>query len=228
MSELLCLESIRKNYRTKTDELHILRDLDFSVEAGEFAAVLGRSGSGKSTLLNIMGLLDKPDGGKIYFEGKEITERREKEIDSLKNQFLGFVFQFNHLLPEFTALENVLLPALASPKTKRGDALDRAQFLLTRMELGDRLQHKPNQLSGGEKQRVAIARALMNNPKILLADEPTGNLDEETSETIFKLFLDLNRELGQTLVVVTHSRDLARLADRRYSLKKGILTTETD
>ncbi|MDR1832536.1 MAG: ABC transporter ATP-binding protein [Fusobacteriaceae bacterium] len=226
MSEILRLEHIRKDYRTKTDRLQILRDLDLSVEKGECVAVLGRSGSGKSTLLNVMGLLDRADAGKITLNGKEISRMKEAEIDRLKNRFIGFVFQFHYLLPEFTALENVMLPALAAGNESKSAIAARAGEILARMGLGERLRHKPAQLSGGEKQRVAIARALINNPDLILADEPTGNLDEETSEGIFHLFRDINRELGRTLVIVTHSRDLAALADRRFNLRKGLLEPE--
>ncbi|MDR3259978.1 MAG: ABC transporter ATP-binding protein [Fusobacteriaceae bacterium] len=225
---IMRLENIQKFYKGQVDQLNILRNLNLSINKGEFIAILGRSGSGKSTLLNIMGLLDRANSGKIYFDDKEIKLYNDREIDRIKNKFLGFVFQFNYLLSEFTALENVMLPALVENYNKKIDIENKAKELLSSMELSERFYHKPNQLSGGEKQRVAIARALINSPQIILADEPTGNLDEETSDNIFGLFKMINKDFNQTLVVVTHSRDLANMADRRYYLKKGILEEKTE
>jgi lipoprotein-releasing system ATP-binding protein len=193
------------------------------VEEGEFISILGRSGSGKSTLLNIMGLLDRVDGGKIFIGGQEVDKLSEEERDKIKNQMIGFVFQFHYLLPEFTALENVMLPALLNNFDKKLEIEKRAKELLEKVGLGERENHKPSQLSGGEKQRVAIARALINSPKILLADEPTGNLDEETSEMIFKILKDINKNEKQTIIVVTHSKDLAEISDKQLYLKKGVL-----
>lgn len=193
------------------------------MEEGEFISILGRSGSGKSTLLNIMGLLDRVDGGKIFIGGQEVDKLSEEERDKIKNQMIGFVFQFHYLLPEFTALENVMLPALLNNFDKKLEIEKRAKELLEKVGLGERENHKPSQLSGGEKQRVAIARALINSPKILLADEPTGNLDEETSEMIFKILKDINKNEKQTIIVVTHSKDLAEISDKQLYLKKGVL-----
>ena len=221
--EILRLENVEKNYNEKTENLHIIRNLNLSVEEGEFISILGRSGSGKSTLLNIIGLLDKADGGKIYINGKEVESLSDEEKDEIKNKMLGFVFQFHYLLPEFNALENVMLPALIEGSRKKEEIEGEAQRLLGLVGLKDRVLHKPSQLSGGEKQRVAIARALINNPKILLADEPTGNLDEETSEVIFNILKDINEKNGQTIIVVTHSKDLAQLSHRQLYLKKGVL-----
>lgn len=221
--EILKLENIEKNYDAKTENLHIIRDLNLTVNEGEFISILGRSGSGKSTLLNIMGLLDKADGGKIFIDGKEVEYLSESEKDKIKNTMIGFVFQFHYLLPEFSALENVMLPALISKNRPKDEIEKEAKHLLELVGLEDRITHKPSQLSGGEKQRVAIARALINNPKILLADEPTGNLDEETSEVIFSILKDINKKNNQTIIVVTHSKDLAEISDRQLYLKKGIL-----
>ena len=220
---ILKLENVEKNYDEQTESLHIIRNLNLTVNEGEFISILGRSGSGKSTLLNIMGLLDKADSGKIYIGGKEVESLSDTEKDKIKNKMLGFVFQFHYLLPEFTALENVMLPALISNTRNNKEIEKDARELLRLVGLEDRVLHKPSQLSGGEKQRVAIARALINKPKILLADEPTGNLDEETSEIIFDILKDINKKNNQTIIVVTHSKDLAEISDRQLYLKKGIL-----
>lgn len=225
-NEILRLENIEKYYSGSVDKLHIIRNLNLSVEEGEFISILGRSGSGKSTLLNVIGLLDKIDGGKIFIDGKEVDVLSDSEKDRLKNKMLGFVFQFHYLLPEFTALENVMLPALIDDFSNKSEIEKRAMELLKSVGLEERVHHKPSQLSGGEKQRVAIARALINSPKILLADEPTGNLDEETSETIFNILRDINKNRKQTIIVVTHSKDLAQISDKKLYLKKGVLETE--
>lgn len=225
-NEILRLENIEKYYSGSVDKLHIIRNLNLSVEEGEFISILGRSGSGKSTLLNVIGLLDKIDGGKIFIDGKEVDVLSDLEKDRLKNKMLGFVFQFHYLLPEFTALENVMLPALIDDFSNKFEIEKRAMELLKSVGLEERVHHKPPQLSGGEKQRVAIARALINSPKILLADEPTGNLDEETSETIFNILRDINKNRKQTIIVVTHSKDLAQISDKKLYLKKGVLETE--
>ena len=224
--EILKLENVEKKYSGSVEELHIINNLSFSVEEGEFISILGRSGSGKSTLLNIMGLLDRVDGGKIFIGGQEVDKLSEEERDKIKNQMIGFVFQFHYLLPEFTALEYVMLPALLNNFDKKLEMEKRAKELLEKVGLGERENHKPSQLSGGEKQRVAIARALINSPKILLADEPTGNLDEETSEMIFKILKDINKNEKQTIIVVTHSKDLAEISDKQLYLKKGVLVEE--
>lgn len=225
---VLNLEKLNKNYKDKKRELHIINNLDLKVEEGEFISILGKSGSGKSTLLNLMGLLDKPDSGKIYFDGIEVDNLKGSNIDKIKNEMLGFVFQFHYLLPEFTALENVMLPALLKNFKDKAEIKERAIKLLEEVELGERMGHKPNELSGGEKQRVAIARALINSPKILLADEPTGNLDEETSEKIHALLRRINCDMNQSIIVVTHSRELAKICHKRYYLKKGYLHLEEE
>lgn len=219
---ILKLENIEKYYVGSNEKLYILRDLNLEVKRGEFISILGRSGSGKSTLLNVMGLLDRVDSGRIFIDGKEVEKLNGAERDEIKNKTLGFVFQFHYLLPEFTALENVMLPAMIDWKNK-AEIEKRAKHLLEMVGLGERMDHKPAKLSGGERQRVAIARALINSPKILLADEPTGNLDYETSETIFKILKDINEKENQTIIVVTHSRDLASISDREVFLKSGVL-----
>lgn len=225
---ILKLDKLNKHYKDKKRDLHIIRDLDLEVTEGELVSILGKSGSGKSTLLNLIGLLDKPDTGRIYFDNVEVDNLKGTNIDLIRNEMLGFVFQFHYLLPEFTALENVMMPALAKDFNKKAEIEKRAMKLLEEVELADRAHHKPNELSGGEKQRVAIARALINSPKILLADEPTGNLDEETSERIHELFHRINKEMNQSIVVVTHSRELAKICHRRLYLKKGSLHQEEE
>lgn len=223
MNNIMELKNINKFYSETGNKLHILRDLNLEVKKGEFLSILGRSGSGKSTLLNIMGLLDKVDSGEIWINEKIISSLNEDERNKIKNNFLGFVFQFHYLLNEFTALENVMIPALLNNFSNKKEIEEEARKLLEVVGLGDRLKHKPNQLSGGEKQRVAIARAMINKPSLILADEPTGNLDEETSEIIFSLFKKLNKEFNQTVIVVTHSKDLSQITDRQLYLKKGVI-----
>lgn len=223
MNNIMELKNINKFYSETGNKLHILRDLNLEIKKGEFLSILGRSGSGKSTLLNIMGLLDKVDSGEIWINGKDASFLNENERNKIKNNFLGFVFQFHYLLNEFSALENVMIPALLNRFNNKKEIEKDAKKLLETVGLGDRLNHKPNQLSGGEKQRVAIARAMINKPSLILADEPTGNLDEETSEVIFSLFKKLNKEFNQTVVVVTHSKDLSQITDRQVYLKKGVI-----
>ena len=220
---IMKLEDIDKFYMETGNKLHILRKLNLEVKRGEFVSILGKSGSGKSTLLNIMGLLDKIDGGKIWIDDKEVSSLNEMERNNIKNHFLGFVFQFHYLMSEFTALENVMIPALLNNFKNKADIEKEAKELLEIVGLAERMKHKPNQLSGGEKQRVAIARAMINKPKLILADEPTGNLDEDTGELIFLLFRKINKEHNQSIVVVTHARDLSQVTDRQIFLKKGVL-----
>lgn len=184
---IMKLEDIDKFYMETGNKLHILKKLNLEVKRGEFVSILGKSGSGKSTLLNIMGLLDKIDGGKIWIDDKEVSSLNEIERNNIKNHFLGFVFQFHYLMSEFTALENVMIPALLNNFKNKKEIEKEAKELLEIVGLAERMKHKPNQLSGGEKQRVAIARAMINKPKLILADEPTGNLDEDTGELIFSL-----------------------------------------
>ena len=220
---IMKLEDIDKFYMETGNKLHILKKLNLEVKRGEFVSILGKSGSGKSTLLNIMGLLDKIDGGKIWIDNKEVSSLNEVEGNNIKNHFLGFVFQFHYLMSEFTALENVMIPALLNNFKNKSEIEKEAKELLEIVGLAERIKHKPNQLSGGEKQRVAIARAMINKPKLILADEPTGNLDEDTGELIFSLFRKINKEHNQSIVVVTHARDLSQVTDRQVYLKKGVL-----
>ena len=220
---IMKLEDIDKFYMETGNKLHILKKLNLEVKRGEFVSILGKSGSGKSTLLNIMGLLDKIDGGKIWIDNKEVSSLNEVERNNIKNHFLGFVFQFHYLMSEFTALENVMIPALLNNFKNKKEIEKEAKELLEIVGLAERMKHKPNQLSGGEKQRVAIARAMINKPKLILADEPTGNLDEDTGELIFSLFRKINKEHNQSIVVVTHARDLSQVTDRQIYLKRGVL-----
>ena len=220
---IMKLEDIDKFYMETGNKLHILRKLNLEVKRGEFVSILGKSGSGKSTLLNIMGLLDKIDGGKIWIDDKEVSSLNEMERNNIKNYFLGFVFQFHYLMSEFTALENVMIPALLNNFKNKTEIEKEAKELLEIVGLAERMKHKPNQLSGGEKQRVAIARAMINKPKLILADEPTGNLDEDTGELIFSLFRKINKEHNQSIVVVTHARDLSQVTDRQIYLRRGVL-----
>ena len=220
---IIKLEDVDKFYMETGNKLHILKKLNLEVKRGEFVSILGKSGSGKSTLLNIMGLLDKIDGGKIWIDDKEVSSLNETERNNIKNHFLGFVFQFHYLMSEFTALENVMIPALLNNFKNKSEIEKEAKELLEIVGLAERKKHKPNQLSGGEKQRVAIARAMINKPKLILADEPTGNLDEDTGEMIFSLFRKINKERNQSIVVVTHARDLSQVTDRQIYLKRGVL-----
>ena len=220
---IIKLEDVDKFYMETGNKLHILKKLNLEVKRGEFVSILGKSGSGKSTLLNIMGLLDKIDGGKIWIDDKEVSSLNETERNNIKNHFLGFVFQFHYLMSEFTALENVMIPALLNNFKNKAEIEKEAKELLEIVGLAERIKHKPNQLSGGEKQRVAIARAMINKPKLILADEPTGNLDEDTGELIFSLFRKINKEHNQSIVVVTHARDLSQVTDRQIYLKRGVL-----
>ena len=220
---IIKLEDVDKFYMETGNKLHILKKLNLEVKRREFVSILGKSGSGKSTLLNIMGLLDKIDGGKIWIDDKEVSSLNETERNNIKNHFLGFVFQFHYLMSEFTALENVMIPALLNNFKNKAEIEKEAKELLEIVGLAERMKHKPNQLSGGEKQRVAIARAMINKPKLILADEPTGNLDEDTGEMIFSLFRKINKERNQSIVVVTHARDLSQVTDRQIYLKRGVL-----
>ena len=220
---IIKLEDVDKFYMETGNKLHILKKLNLEVKRGEFVSILGKSGSGKSTLLNIMGLLDKIDGGKIWIDDKEVSSLNETERNNIKNHFLGFVFQSHYLMSEFTALENVMIPALLNNFKNKSEIEKEAKELLEIVGLAERMTHKPNQLSGGEKQRVAIARAMINKPKLILADEPTGNLDEDTGEMIFSLFRKINKERNQSIVVVTHARDLSQVTDRQIYLKRGVL-----
>ena len=217
------LKNISKEYRTKAETINVLKNINLKLNQGDFVSIQGKSGSGKTTLLNIIGLLDTPTSGEIKFDNNNINYSNEKIKNIIRNKKIGFVFQFHYLLNEFTALENVMIPALIDTKLNKIQLRSKAKELLELVELGHRIDHKPLELSGGEKQRVAIARALINDPNIILADEPTGNLDLETSETISKLFKKINEEKQQTIVIVTHSSELAELTQDKYKIEKGNL-----
>lgn len=213
---------IWKSFDTQRDRIEILKNLDFYLEEGETVAILGPSGIGKSTFLHILGTLDRPDRGDLLFRNQNVLGYSSEKLAEFRNEFIGFVFQFHHLLPEFSASENVMMPLLISGIPKK-EAAGKAEALLERVGLKDRLHHRVNELSGGEQQRVALARALVLKPPLLLADEPTGNLDKRNSEQVHELLCQLNREFGMTLVVVTHSAELAAYMSRRVTLVDGQL-----
>ena len=215
------LKNINKIYKTKAEEIHILKNVNLSFSKGDFVSIQGKSGSGKTTLLNILGLLDIPTNGEMFIDDKIINYRNEKIKNKIRNEKMGFVFQFHYLLNEFTALENVMMPAFINKNFNKKELKDRAMELLEMVGLGERVKHKPLELSGGEKQRVAIARSMINNPEIILADEPTGNLDTETSLVINNLFKKINEEKKQSIIIVTHSLELANLAEYKYKIEKG-------
>jgi lipoprotein-releasing system ATP-binding protein len=224
MSEfVLEARDVQKNFTQGPVVLEVLRGLNFCASAGERIAIVGASGSGKTTLLQILGGLDRPTTGHVFVSGQDIHELSENARGMLRNRALGFVYQFHHLLPEFSAVENVAMPLLIR-RTPVAEARDRATEILERVGLGRRLEHRPYQLSGGERQRAAVARALVTEPKILLADEPTGNLDGQNAEGVFELMLELNRERGTSLVVVTHDLRLANRMERVYEIQDGRLT----
>ena len=221
--EIIKASLICKSYRDNLNNLEVLKDINFTVSAGEFLAIQGPSGAGKSTLLHILGGLDNPTRGKVYFQGTDIYAVDENTRSSFRNQKIGFVFQFFHLLPELSALENVLLPAILKSWWERKKSLGVALELLERLGLSARLKHRPGALSGGEQQRVAIARALINHPRLLLCDEPTGNLDSENGKNILKLLIELNQSQKITIVMVTHDQDISCGAGRVIHLKDGLI-----
>ncbi|MDK9580399.1 ABC transporter ATP-binding protein [Sneathia sanguinegens] len=222
--KILKLENVTKRYKTKVENLTILSNINLEISEGDLVSIQGKSGSGKTTLLNLIGLLDTKYEGKIDY----INHINEKNLEKIRAKNVGFVFQFHYLLPEFTALENVMLPALALKEKEKVEIEKRAKELLEVVGLKDRLNFYPSELSGGQKQRVAIARALINQPKIILADEPTGNLDDENSQKINNLFIKLNKEEKQTIILVTHSTELANIADKKYILHNKDLILKTE
>ncbi|MEZ5015194.1 MAG: ABC transporter ATP-binding protein [Chitinophagales bacterium] len=211
-------KGIHKSY----GELHVLKGVDLEVQKGELISIVGASGAGKSTLLHIIGTLDKPDKGSIQVQGMQLGGMSEKQLAHFRNTHIGFVFQFHHLLPEFTALENVCIPGYIA-KEKDAVVQKKAKELLDFLGLSERLQHKPSQLSGGEQQRIAVARALINNPAVILADEPSGNLDTHNAQELHQLFFRLRNEMGQTFVIVTHNEELANMADRKLEMVDGVI-----
>jgi lipoprotein-releasing system ATP-binding protein len=217
------LRDVVRTYSQAGVPLPVLRDVSFSLRRGEIVALVGPSGAGKSTLLHVAGLLEKPDGGTVWLDGRECGALSDQARTSLRGAALGFVYQFHHLLPEFSALENVAMPLLVR-RMDVASARARARALLERVGLGERLEHRPYQLSGGERQRAAVARALVTEPKLVLADEPTGNLDGTNAESVFTLMLELNRERRTSLVVVTHDLRLAARMERRLEIEQGVLS----
>ncbi|MDE7064929.1 MAG: ABC transporter ATP-binding protein [Desulfovibrionaceae bacterium] len=218
---------VGKKFAGPGESLEILKKIDLVIHAGESLAIVGASGSGKSTLLHLMGALDTPSEGTLAFDGRDLASLSPDEKAAFRNTSLGFVFQFHHLLPEFSTVENVAMQALIAG-VAHAEAYARAREMLERVGLGDRLEHKVTTLSGGERQRAAIARAVLMRPRVLLADEPTGNLDEKTGARVGELLAELNRELGMTLVIVTHNNDLAACMGRSLELRSGVLYDKTD
>jgi lipoprotein-releasing system ATP-binding protein len=211
---------VGKNLHKKFGNLEILKGLDIEIQRGEIVSIVGSSGAGKTTLLSILGTLDRPSSGDVLFDGQSIMQLSDRKLAAFRNQNIGFVFQFHQLLPEFTALENIIIPALIH-KTKRKEAEHRAIELLELLQLRERSAHKPSELSGGEQQRVAVARALINQPSVIFADEPSGNLDSQNASELHQLFFKLRENYNQTFVIVTHNQDLARMADRSLSMADG-------
>ncbi len=211
-------ENINKHYGS----LHVLKDISLEIKQAEVVAIVGASGAGKTTLLQLIGTLDKPDTGKIFIDNVDISSLSNKKLSAFRNKHIGFVFQFHHLLPEFTAIENICLPAFIAGVSKK-EAAEKAMKLLHLLGVTERAEHKPSELSGGEQQRVAVARALINSPSVILADEPSGNLDSNNAQELHKLFFDLRIELNQTFVIVTHNKELAGMSDRQLLMQDGML-----
>ena len=222
MSEIVSIQGLKKSYWLEGKEVPVLKGVDLTIAKGERISIIGRSGSGKSTFLHVLGTLDYPSFGRVSYSGRDIFSLAPAELAAFRNRTIGFVFQFHHLLPDFSALENVMMPGLIQ-RRPTAEAEASARKMLDIVGLGHRVSHRPGELSGGEQQRVALARALVMRPKVILADEPTGNLDTTTSDAMFKLFFELNRELGTTFVIVTHSDDLAERMPRRIVMSDGLI-----
>ncbi|MFZ7156089.1 lipoprotein-releasing ABC transporter ATP-binding protein LolD [Avibacterium avium] len=223
---LLSCQNLTKVYQEGENQTQVLKDVTFSMEEGELVAIVGSSGSGKSTLLHTLGGLDQPTSGEVFIKGQSLQKASADELAKLRNQYMGFVYQFHHLMADFSALENVMMPMLIG-KQSRSEAQDRAEKMLQAVGLAHRIKHRPSALSGGERQRVAIARALVNNPALVLADEPTGNLDRKTTESIFELILKLNQEQKIAFLLVTHDLQLAEKLSRRMVMQDGVLRGES-
>ncbi len=221
----LLIMVVAENIHKSFGKVEVLKGIDLQVNEQEIVSIAGASGAGKSTLLQILGTIEKPDRGRIIIDGVEVSRLKDKELSAFRNKKIGFVFQFHHLLPEFTALENICIPAFIAGKSRK-EAEIRAYELLDFIHLNERAGHKPAELSGGEQQRVAVARALMNNPSVVFADEPSGNLDSSASDDLHRLFFDLRNNFGQTFVIVTHNKALAAMADRQFFIKDGIISGE--
>ncbi len=220
---ILEVKNIHKQYRAGiSNQLNVLKGVSLSFNSGEIISVVGQSGAGKSTLVHILGLLDRPSSGEIIFEGKDVTNLSDEQISKIRNLNIGFVFQFHHLLPEFTALENVMMPAMIARKIGKVE-IEKAKEFLNEVGLDQRENHRPNELSGGEQQRVAVARSLMNSPKIIFADEPSGNLDAENAEKLHDLLFNLRKKYNQSFVIVTHNKELANRSDRIITLSNGMI-----
>lgn len=219
---MLRAERIVKSY----GKLTVLKSISLEIQKGKIVSIVGASGAGKSTLLHILGTLDKPDEGRVWLDDVELSRLRGKDLANYRNRNIGFIFQFHNLLPEFSALENVCIPGYLSGRKSDKEVIDRGRELLELLGLHDRMEHKPSQLSGGEQQRTAVARALMNNPAVVFADEPSGNLDSQTANDLHRLFFRLRDEMNQTFVIVTHNEELADMADEKFEIKDGVLFDE--